>query len=825
MLKRKILALLLLTCLCATFLVAPSAHAAPITFVNGDDRSTHGTGYLRVDVTADADAAAEGDSVSFTLKKDGNTVRTGSSTISGGFADITFTGLPSGNYKGFATCNSASIDTGGTFSVTGDAPALLFTNGNPTSTAGEAYVKLNVARGEPVTLTAEVGGVVKATAAGKVSSGTTLEHTFSGLAAGTYKVRAVYDNFGSVSDITGDINVGGAAPVLAPLHFTHGHSNVAGQLYVRLEGTASQNVKLSLQLSDGTEKQVIASTAIGAGGALEYTFTNLITGTYKVKATYVSDTSISDVTGNVDVTGASTAPGKLNFTHANGTATLGDLYARLEGTASAKVNLSVLLGSTVKKTINNLSVGTNGVLEYTFTDLPTGTYKVKAVFATDSTVTATSGNVDITGKTYKLTITKVSLAGRDQIRVIGTGAPGGLVRLDLLNGPSKNITIGSDGKYDEIITSIPEGTYAQVTASYYGDSTAYDKSGTYPIVYTTGGPWVVKDQTDTDITINAKPTVGVGTVTVTGKAKPNSYVTAFIGSYNGGKKADANGNYSITITLPAGTYTGVEVKYDDPSNGNNASLPDKIVVPDGTTPPPTTNPTGGSYPTLQRGDINSYVTTLQQYLQSLGYYTIRVDGIFGVGTQTAVRNFQIMNNLPATGIADDATQKKLYSGTAIGIGGNNSGTGDYGTLRFGSRGTAVRTLQTRLANLRYYYGSIDGIFGSQSEAAVRNFQSRNNLAVTGVADSATQTAVFSSSALANSDVSSGYVYLHYGSRGAAVTRLQTALKNAGYYNGAIDGQYYDQTYAAVKKFQRAQGLVVDGIAGKQTQNKLYGTNY
>jgi peptidoglycan hydrolase-like protein with peptidoglycan-binding domain len=225
---------------------------------------------------------------------------------------------------------------------------------------------------------------------------------------------------------------------------------------------------------------------------------------------------------------------------------------------------------------------------------------------------------------------------------------------------------------------------------------------------------------------------------------------------------------------------------------------------------------------------NSYVTTLQMYLKSLGYYNLRVDGIFGVGTETGVRNFQIMNGLPATGVADDATQRLLYSGTALGSGGGGGGGGGssgYATLRIGNRGTAVRNMQVRLANLGYYTGPIDGIFGSKTEAAVRSFQSRNNLAVSGIAYSETQSALYSSSALPNGNASSGYVYLHYGSRGAAVTRLQTALKNLGYYKGPLSGQYYDQTYAAVKAFQRANGLVADGIAGRKTQNRLYGTNY
>lgn len=56
----------------------------------------------------------------------------------------------------------------------------------------------------------------------------------------------------------------------------------------------------------------------------------------------------------------------------------------------------------------------------------------------------------------------------------------------------------------------------------------------------------------------------------------------------------------------------------------------------------------------------------------------------------------------------------------------------------------------------------------------------------------------------------------YGSRGQEVTTIQTKLKRWGYYNGNIDGIYGSQTLAAVKWFQRKNGLTADGIAGKNT---------
>ena len=55
-----------------------------------------------------------------------------------------------------------------------------------------------------------------------------------------------------------------------------------------------------------------------------------------------------------------------------------------------------------------------------------------------------------------------------------------------------------------------------------------------------------------------------------------------------------------------------------------------------------------------------------------------------------------------------------------------------------------------------------------------------------------------------------------GSSGATVTEIQTRLKSWGYYDGAVDGVYGSRTEAAVRWFQQANGLSVDGQAGAQT---------
>ncbi len=56
----------------------------------------------------------------------------------------------------------------------------------------------------------------------------------------------------------------------------------------------------------------------------------------------------------------------------------------------------------------------------------------------------------------------------------------------------------------------------------------------------------------------------------------------------------------------------------------------------------------------------------------------------------------------------------------------------------------------------------------------------------------------------------------YGSRGEEVRQIQTKLKRWGYYSGNVDGIYGSGTLAAVKNFQKKNGLKVDGIAGTKT---------
>lgn len=68
-----------------------------------------------------------------------------------------------------------------------------------------------------------------------------------------------------------------------------------------------------------------------------------------------------------------------------------------------------------------------------------------------------------------------------------------------------------------------------------------------------------------------------------------------------------------------------------------------------------------------------------------------------------------------------------------------------------------------------------------------------------------------------------YGLLKFRSRGSAVVHLQQALKNKGFSPGSADGIYGKMTENAVIKFQQANKLRIDGIAGRETQARLFAT--
>ena len=194
----------------------------------------------------------------------------------------------------------------------------------------------------------------------------------------------------------------------------------------------------------------------------------------------------------------------------------------------------------------------------------------------------------------------------------------------------------------------------------------------------------------------------------------------------------------LVVDGKAGSNTYAKL-FSDSAVGAEATTPTPAPV----TPTPT--PADSMIPTrtLQSGSSGEDVKLVQNRLKALGYYSGTVDGSFGSGTVTALKAFQLTNNLTSDGIAGSGTYAKLFSDSAIAAGASAT---NYPTLRVGATGSDVTQLQTALSNLKYTV-TVNGTYDAATKEAVIAFQQRNMLGVDGVAGPSTLAKLYSGSAV------------------------------------------------------------------------------
>lgn len=149
---------------------------------------------------------------------------------------------------------------------------------------------------------------------------------------------------------------------------------------------------------------------------------------------------------------------------------------------------------------------------------------------------------------------------------------------------------------------------------------------------------------------------------------------------------------------------------------------------------------------LQKNSIGIEVKQLQQRLKDLGYYSGDVDGQYGTGTQTAVTAFQAQHGLKADGVAGEQTLAILYSESAQTFVPTPTPSATPAMLSAGSSGDEVKALQSRLQQLGFYSGVLDGDYGKGTRAAVKLFQAQHGLDDDGIAGQKTLEMLYSNDA-------------------------------------------------------------------------------
>ena len=292
--------------------------------------------------------------------------------------------------------------------------------------------------------------------------------------------------------------------------------------------------------------------------------------------------------------------------------------------------------------------------------------------------TRSVGNASTTPETFKakFTPTDANYKTVENINVsVAVGKADALTLADITLSQKYNVTTGEKA----IVAVMPDDagalTYAKGTDSTTGTVTidSWDVDSTGKVTYKLSG----------------------------GKENDTVTLPVTITSTN---YADSTVNVVITLTKPS-------------SSGGYYYAPTAAVVPD--------------MPMLYRGCTGDAVKTLQDKLNALGYNSGSVDGIFGAKTYAAVTAFQKANSLGVDGIVGKLTWGKLY-GVSPAMPVETTTVVGRPMVSYGSRGDAVRKLQELLNALGYDCGSVDGIFGSKTKAAVLAFQKANGLGADGI---------------------------------------------------------------------------------------------
>lgn len=255
----------------------------------------------------------------------------------------------------------------------------------------------------------------------------------------------------------------------------------------------------------------------------------------------------------------------------------------------------------------------------------------------------------------------------------------------------------------------------------------------------------------------------------------------------------------------------------------------KLYATGGSAPAPVNLQSPSCPANVVQGTKGGCVTELQRLLRHFGY-AVDVDGDFGPGTASAVRDFQSSHGLTADGQVGTNTKRALYDddeapSTSLDLRSSSCPA----NIVEGQGGGCVATLQS-LLNGKGQSLDVDGSFGPKTLAAVKAFQSASGLSADGEVGPNTKAALYANigggggngaPAPINLTSASCPNEIVQGQRGGCVTELQSLLNHHG-ADLAVDGDFGPLTDSAVRDFQAEQGLSVDGQVGPNTKAALYG---
>jgi peptidoglycan hydrolase-like protein with peptidoglycan-binding domain len=220
----------------------------------------------------------------------------------------------------------------------------------------------------------------------------------------------------------------------------------------------------------------------------------------------------------------------------------------------------------------------------------------------------------------------------------------------------------------------------------------------------------------------------------------------------------------VTTLLAAGTAYGVGVAVSNASPSAGPELtprvarpayatptadptptatPSPVPVAPVATPTPTQTATPRPRPTpslptvvLRPGDKGEQVRELQSRLFQLQWLPEVTTGTYDAATKEAVQGFQVRRKLKPTGVLDRTSWRRLKAMTKTPTHDAMFNVFHPGKpiLRYGDEGDQVRDAQARLKQIAWIFGDVTGTYDAGTVSAVKGFQAKRQIPVTGEID-------------------------------------------------------------------------------------------
>jgi peptidoglycan hydrolase-like protein with peptidoglycan-binding domain len=139
-------------------------------------------------------------------------------------------------------------------------------------------------------------------------------------------------------------------------------------------------------------------------------------------------------------------------------------------------------------------------------------------------------------------------------------------------------------------------------------------------------------------------------------------------------------------------------------------------------------------PVLEPGDRGVDVREMQGRLSQLAWFTPPMTGRYDHTTRLAVRGFQGKRGLEMTGTVDPRTWRRLVRMTRMPSEDEMFNRAGPPLFEPGDDGLEVRVLQARLRQIAWFFGDVSDHYGDQTAEAVRGFQAKRQVPVTGKVD-------------------------------------------------------------------------------------------